>query len=209
MFLNLSKAFDTVDHAILLRKLYFYGVRGIALKWFCDYLSNRKQYVLYNSVQSNTQSISFAVPQSSVLGPLLFLIYINDMPNSLTHSKAILFADDTTIYISSNNVDNMFHKLNMDLVYLVDWFITNKLSLNVNKSNYLLLLSSELLQVDIHKEIIVGTERIKRVSSCKFLGIIIDDKLCWSSHLNYINVKLSRSLYILNSIIKEWYQCHI
>ena len=88
----------------------------------------------------------------------------------------------------------------MDLVNLADWFTENKLSLNVNKSNYLLFLSSELAQVDINKEIIVGTAKIKRVTSCKLLGIIIDDKLYWSSHLNYINLKLSRSLYILNYI---------
>ena len=88
-----------VNHAILLRKLEFYGIRGIALKWFCNYLTNRKQFVIYNNENSNTELISCGVPQGSVLGPLLFLVYINDISNCLHYSKIILFADDATIYI--------------------------------------------------------------------------------------------------------------
>ena len=99
VFLDLSKAFDTVGHAILLRKLEFYGIRGIALKWFCNYLTNRKQFVIYNNENSNTQVISCGVPRGSVLGPLLFLVYINDMSNCLHYSKTILFADD------ANNIE--------------------------------------------------------------------------------------------------------
>ena len=96
VFLDLSKAFDTIDHNILLHKLEFYGVRGLALNWFQSYLTDRKQYVLYNNVQSQTLDITCGVPQGSVLGPLLFLIYVNDIANCLAHSKLISFADDTT-----------------------------------------------------------------------------------------------------------------
>ena len=156
VFLDLSKAFDTLNHAILLRKLEFYGIRGIALKWFCNYLTNRKQFVIYNNESSNTEVISCGVPQGSVLGPLLFLVYINDISNCLHYSKIILFADDATIYISSNNIDSLFYNLNADLADLADWFKANKLALNVNKSNYLLFLSSDVLQKGGDRELVIG-----------------------------------------------------
>ena len=108
VFLDLSKAFDTIDHNILLHKLEFYGVRGLALNWFQSYLTDRKQYVLYNNVQSQTLDITCGVPQGSVLGPLLFLIYVNDIANCLTHSKLISFADDTTVFLSSKCINDLY-----------------------------------------------------------------------------------------------------
>ena len=101
VFLDLSKAFNTIDHNILLHKLEFYGVRGLALNWFQSYLTDRKQYVLYNNVLSQNLGITCGVPQGSGLGPLIFLIYVNDIANCLTHSKLISFADDTTVFLSS------------------------------------------------------------------------------------------------------------
>ena len=91
----------TIDHKMLLHKLEFYGVRGLALNWFQSYLTDRKQYVLYNNVQSQTLDITGGVPQGSVLGPFLFFVYVNDIANCLTHSKLISFADDTTVFFSS------------------------------------------------------------------------------------------------------------
>ena len=135
VFLDLSKAFDTVNHNILLRKLEFYGIRGLALQWFKNYLTGRKQYVLYNNTQSSRQYITCGVPQGSVLGPLLFSIYINDIPNCLKHSKSIVFADDTTIFASCNNMNTLYNNMNDDLANLINWFKANMLSLNIAKTN--------------------------------------------------------------------------
>ena len=195
MFIN-----TTVNHNILLRKLEFYGIRGLALQWFKNYLTGRTQYVLYNNTQSSKQYITCGVPQGSVLGPLLFLIYINDIPNCLKHSKSIVFADDTTIFASCNNMNTLYNNMNDDLANLINWFKANMLSLNIAKTNYLLFPSSKLVNVGGNMKLYAGADEIIRNECCKFLGIIIDDKLGWLDHINSINIKLSRSLYILNSV---------
>ena len=133
VLLDLSKAFDTIDHKILLAKLNNYGVRGIALEWFRSYLTGRSQYVSYKDTNSDSLFISCGVPQGSVLGPLLFIIYTNDLPNSLKHSQCILFADDTTVFKSSHNINDAITSIESDLGNLYDWFCANKLSLNVGK----------------------------------------------------------------------------
>ena len=138
VYLDLSKAFDTLDHNILLRKLHHYGIRGIALDWFRSYLTDRNMYVDYKGITSKQHNINYGVPQGSVLGPLLFILYTNDLPSTLTVSKSILFADDTTIYYSHSNLNTLCTNLNKDLQILNDWFKTNKLSLNVSKTQYMI-----------------------------------------------------------------------
>ena len=102
------KAFDNLDHNILLRKLHHYGIRGIVLDWFRSYLTDRNMYVDYKGIMSKEHNINYGVPQGSVLGPLLFILYTNDLPNTLTVSKSILFADDTTIYYSHSNLNTLY-----------------------------------------------------------------------------------------------------
>ena len=136
IFLDFSKAFDTVNHAILIDKLHHYGVRGNALDWFRSYLSNRKQYVSYNGVSSSTKLYTCSVPQGSILGPLLFLIYINDLYNVCCDSVPILFADDTNIFYKGADFGELVKSINAELENISLWLKVNKFSLNVKNDTF-------------------------------------------------------------------------
>lgn len=209
VYLDLSKAFDTIQHETLITKLKYYGVRGVALSWFASYLDNRKQFVEFKDTKSDTVNAqSYGVPQGSVLGPLLFIIYTNDLYNSLKFSKAILFADDTTIYVTGSHLQRLCMMLNSDLTELADWFKANKLSLNVSKTRYMLITNNPK---DHEKtlNIRIGTDPIIKVHSFKFLGIIIDDKFLWTEHLKNLKSKLSSSLYALNMLKHHLSKFHL
>ena len=130
VFLDFSKAFDTVDHQILLNKMYKYGIRGIAFKWMESYLSNRRQFVLFKDVQSEYATVTCGVPQGSIMGSLLFLLYVNDIANVSTSLLPILFADDTNVFLTGNNIDQMIEIMNGELNNVFLWLNSNKLSLN-------------------------------------------------------------------------------
>ena len=140
VFVDLKKAFDTVDHNILLQKLYHYGVQDLDLKWFESYLSNRKQFTRIDGVDSSIQNINIGVPQGSCLGPLLFLIYINDLPYSVKNAKVSMYTDDTSLAFQSDRTSQLTEALNDDLKNLHLWLKGNKLSLNVAKAKSLVIL---------------------------------------------------------------------
>ena len=134
VFVDVQKPFDTVNHDILLQKMNRYGIRGPIYDWFKSYLSDRLQFVSILGYDSNKQSITHGVPQGSVLGPLLFLIYINDLHNAIKYSETYLFADNTNLLSIKNNQKIMQREMNIDLKNLFRWLHVNKISLNRNKT---------------------------------------------------------------------------
>lgn len=199
VFCDLSKAFDTLDHSIILNKLYRYGVRGSILNLFESYLNKRCMYVTNGTNKSEIHEIlAFGVPQGSVLGPLLFNIYVNDLGSSLNHSSHILYADDTTLYITGKNINDLFLKMNIELDNLSAWFKANKLALNINKTNYIVFSPNNINTVDM--TLTIDSIQLQRVDSTKFLGIYMDSRMTWEHHINYVGNKMSSGLYILNSL---------
>lgn len=197
IFLDLAKAFDTVNHPILLQKLQRSGVRGPILKWFHSYLSNRLQTVTINQTKSDPKHISHGVPQGSVLGPLLFLIYINDISLNTTLSS-ILFADDTCLFLSDKDPLRLQTTLNLELDKISNWLVCNKLTLNVSKSNFILFYGKHNKLKDFN--LFVSGEKLKNTSSCRYLGVIVDEKLNWKEHTKLVSTKIKQGVGMLHKV---------
>jgi hypothetical protein len=192
IFLDLKKAFDTVNHKILLSKLDYYGFRGISNTFFHSYLSDRHQYTIFNGIQSRVNVIDTGVPQGSVLGPLFFLLYVNDITTCLTHQKVTLFADDTSVLLHNKDLSKLKKESEDTLSKLYDWLICNKLSINWKKTNYLIFHhKNRLIPNDLNYIKLNNDNMIKRVEHTVYLGITIDEHLTWEKHIRKLCQSLS------------------
>ena len=185
-----------MNHKILLQKLEHYGVRGTILKWFESYLSDRKQYVFYNGVSSEMKTITCGVPQGSVLGPLLFLLYINDLPNISTKLQFYLFADDTNIYYESDNLKSMEKTINAELKKLSLWLNLNRLALNVSKTNFVIFRSYQKIP-NHNVTLLMNNKALQQKDHVKYLGVLLDQHLSWKYQIKNVALKVSRGLGVI------------
>ena len=198
IFMDLSKAFDTLNHDILIYKLKSYGLSEAALKLMQSYLTNRKQYVEINNTQSTKNDITVGVPQGSILGPLLFNIYINDIIHSSTVFRFIIFADDTTLYTTLNTQEDINDILNDELVKINNWLKVNKLSLNVAKTKAMLFHMPQKRILNLRLKI--AGSNIEFIDNFNFLGITINKHLNWTKHMDILSAKIAKTVGILNTL---------
>ena len=190
-YLDLTKAFDTVNHQILLKKLDYYGIRGVPNTWFKSYLNQRKQVTYVNNTYSNICNITTGVPQGSVLGPLLFLIYVNDIATCVKNCKLRLFADDTNLFVSGKKLLDALQLSQDNLNILSKWFNDNQLTLNIDKTCYSIF-SNKRNNKNINTKLYINNQTLGQVKSVKYLGVFLDQELNWESHVNFICSKIMK-----------------
>ena len=194
IFIDFKKAFDTVDHDILIKKRHHYGIRGLPLLWLKNYLIKRPQFLQFKDEISNEYFSNCGVPQGTVLGPILFLIYINDIINSYKLLKLKMFADDTTLFLEDNDILRLQENVNNELLKINNWLISNRLSINLKKTYYMIFNSSNVLDLNI------AGININCVKNTKFLGVIIDQKLNWKLEIAAIKTKLYKIIWIFKNV---------
>ena len=199
VLIDLKKAFDTVSHEILVRKLYHYGLSGPPLNLIKSFLSDRKQFVRIGDQSSSVRPNHIGLPQGSNLGPILFLIYLNDFPLVSNVLKAILFADDSSFSISGANYNDTVNNLNLELNGIYRWTMANKLTINVSKTQ-LILFSNRNTGNENNSFVSIGEQNVDIVTSCKYLGVYVDSKLTFKQHITYVTSKIAKNTGILFKI---------
>ncbi len=197
VYIDLSKAFDTLDHNILLEKLRYYGIHGIEHTLMYNYLTDRHQYVEYKHSLSEIKPISTGVPQGSILGPLLFLIYINDLPTVSQMFDMIMYADDTTLYCNINEYITE-HDINTELARIYDWLTSNKLALNVSKTKFMVFHSAR--KIVTYPCLKLNNIEIEKVQTFNFLGLVLNSSLKWNTHINHIRTKIARTIGLMTRL---------
>ena len=203
IFLDVEKAFDSINHSILLHKLAHYGFRGHVNSFLKSYLENRKQYTRVNNKDSNQADISFGVPQGSVLGPLLFILYVNDMKNAMTLCDGKLFADDTSLLLHNKDINILVNNAEQTLREIYLWFKLNKLSLSIAKSSFVLFHGKGKDKQNNLTNLKVENESIPRSKHVKYIGLILDEQLNWSQHIKELCASLTRYFSIFYNIRKH------
>ena len=198
VYIDFSKCFDTLNRSILLKKLEAYGITGIPLKLLKSYLTDRFQAVWVNKVTSAFKSINAGVPQGSVLGPILYLIYFNEIPNISNEFSTCLFADDTTLIFEHSNKYDLFKSCDYGINLFYSWCCSNRLSINIKKTKAMLF--SNILKPADTADFFMNNIMIEFVSSTKFLGVIIDDNLKFNIHINAINKKISKNIGVMYNL---------
>ncbi len=200
LFLDLRKAFDTVDHKILLTKLCKYGLKWNAVKWIESYLEGRQQVTKIDGEISPPASVTYGVPQGSILGPLLFTIYVNDIPKCIHNAKINLYADDTAIAVHGLTIEEVLFKLESVMTTVSKWFRHNKLSVNFSKTKYMLFAASNKKLENVTHSLSIGNERVERVYTYKYLGVKLDQTLNFAAHIEYIRSKTIGKIRLLGKI---------
>ena len=194
LFVDLKKAYDTVNHSILLEKLHAYGIRGVTLNWFKNYLMGRKHRVKIGNNLSDWTDVTIGIPQGSVLGCILFLLYINDLPQTSSLLHTVLFADDTCFTLADSNLTNLINNFNRELNKFSHWLIVNRLTINYEKT---VAINFSLKRAIDVSDLVIDNHSLKYVKSTKYLGVILDEALSFTDHINYIRNKISKNVGVL------------
>ena len=210
IFLDLSKAFDTISHSKLLFKLQFYGIRGTSIDMIRSYLSHRTQRTKFQGAVSEDSEVEYGVPQGSVLGPLLFITYINDIVHSSSEGQFVIFADDTNIFVSADTENEAYEAANNVLQKVYDFMFDNLLHINASKSCYMYFIPNTKRNEGLscarsrpignENSIRLNGKKLKRVNNVRFLGVIIDDNLTWDAHIDYLETLLNSKLILIKRI---------
>ena len=203
VFIDLRKAFDSVDHDLLISKLQSYGLKNIELNWFKSYLLDRKQVVRIGTETSDYCTITSGVPQGSILGPLLFVLFINDLPNVLTKCRILMYADDTVMYFSAADSQVIADTLTNELLLVNKWLIDNNLFMHEGKTECMLFGTGPKLALSTSFSIAIDGKALNRVSEYKYLGIVLDASLTWNAHVDYLIGKVRKRLAMLGRIRKN------